>query len=128
MSFQSCQFQNAIIKYAEFIQQYSTSRYVPEAYLKLGQSRIRLKKNSEAITAFKTVLENYSESEKAGEAAYWIGEASLRNETRKTLLNIIRLRMKIFQRIDCVTMHCIPLRGHIRKRTEYAKRLIGTAS
>ncbi len=119
--FQSCQFQNAIIKYAEFIQQYSTSRYVPEAYLKLGQSRIRLKKNSEAITAFKTVLENYSESEKAGEAAYWIGEASLRNDDAQNALKYYTLAYENFPKNRLRDYALYSIAWTYQKRTEYAK-------
>ncbi len=119
--FQSLQFQNAELKYNEFIRQYPTSRYLPEAYLKLGQSRLHLKKNDEAIVALKTVLDKYGENETAGEAAYWIGEASLRNDDTQNAMKYYTLAYENYptNRLRDYALYSIAWTH--QKRTEYAK-------
>ena len=119
--FQSAQFQNAAAKYNAFIQNNSNSKYVPEAYLKLGQSRINQKKNSEAITAFKIVLDKYGESESAGEAAYWIGEASLRNDDTQNALKYYTLAYENFPKNRLRYYAVYSVAWTYQKRTEYAK-------
>jgi TolA-binding protein len=119
--FHSVQFQNAVSKYNEFIRNNSASKYVPEAYLKLGQSFINLKKNSEASTAFKIVLDKYGESESAGEAAYWIGEASLRNDDTQNALKYYTLAYENFPKNRLRDYALYSVAWTYQKRTEYAK-------
>ena len=119
--FHSAQFQNAVSKYNEFIRNNSASKYVPEAYLKLGQTCLNLKKNSEAIAAFKIVLDKYGESESAGEAAYWIGEASLRNDDTQNALKYYTLAYENFPNNRLHDYALYSVAWTYQKRTEYAK-------
>ena len=119
--FQSAQFQNAAVKYLGFIQNNKNSRYLPAAYLKLGQTYINLKKNSDAIVALKTVLDKYGESESAGEASYWIGEASLRNDDTQTALKYYTLAYENFPKNRLRDYALYSVAWTLQKRTEYAK-------
>ena len=119
--FQSSQFQNAVSKYHAFIRDNSASNYIPEAYLKLGQSCINLKKSSEAIAALKIVLERYGESESAGEAAYWIGEASLRNDDTQNALKYYTLAYENFPKNRLRDYALYSVAWTYQKRTEYSK-------
>jgi TolA-binding protein len=119
--FRSSQFKIASIKYNKFIEQFPTSRYVPEAYLKLGQSRIHMKKSGEAIAALKVVLDTYGESEKAGEAAYWIGEAYLQNDDNQNAIKYYTLAYENYpkNRLRDYTLYSIA--WTYQKQTEYGK-------
>ena len=119
--FQSAQFQNAVSKYNEFIRNNSDSKYVPEAYLKLGQTCINLKKTSEAIAALKIVLDKYGESESAGEAAYWIGEASLRNDDTQNALKYYTLAYENYPKNRLRDYALYSIAWTYQKRTEYSK-------
>jgi TolA-binding protein len=119
--FQSSQYQSAETKYNEFIQRYPTSRYIPESYLKLGQSRIHLKKTSMAIAALKVVLDQYGETEKAGEAAYWIGEAYLQNDDTQNALKYYTLAYENFPKNRLRDYALYSIAWTYQKRTEYAK-------
>ena len=94
---------------------------MPEAYLKLGQSFINLKKNSEAIAAFKIVLDKYGENESAGEAAYWIGEASLRNDDTQNAIKYYTLAYENFPKNRLRDYALYSIAWTFQKRTEYAK-------
>ena len=119
--FQSAQFQNSVSKYNEFIRNNSASKYVPEAYLKLGQTFINLKKNTEAIAALKTVLDTYGESESAGEAAYWIGEASLRNDDTQNALKYYTLAYENYPKNRLRDYALYSIAWTYQKRMEYSK-------
>jgi len=119
--FQSLQFQSAITKYIQFIQNNPTSRYVPAAYLKLGQSDINIKKFSDAIAALKIVLDHYGETDAAGEAAYWIGEASLRNDDTQNALKYYSLAYENYPKNRLRDYALYSIAWTLQKRTEYAK-------
>jgi TolA-binding protein len=118
---QSAQYQNAAEKYHAFIRNNPDSKYVPEAYLKLGQSSLDLKKNSDAVAAFKIVLDTYGESAAAGEAAYWIGEAYLRNDDTQNALKYYTLAFENYPKNRLRDYAAYSIAWTLQKRAEYAK-------
>ena len=119
--FLSAQYQPAAVKYDAFIRKNPVSRYVPEAYLNLGQSYINLKKYVEAINSLKMVLDKYGESESAGIAAYWIGEASLRNDDTQNALKYYSLAYENYPKNRLRDFALYSIAWTLQKRTEYAK-------
>ena len=118
--FFSSQFLDASIKYSEYIQNYPTSKYLPEAYLKLGKSQLKLKKNSDAIAAFKTVMEN-NDNDKAGEAAYWIGEAFTGNEDTQNAIKYYTLAYENYPKNHLRDCALYSIAWTYQKRAEYTK-------
>jgi TolA-binding protein len=119
--FQTAQFQHAINGYNGFLRNNPASRYGAEAYLKLGQSNINLKKNTDAIAALKIVLDKFGDSESAGEAAYWIGEASLRGDDTQNALKYYTLAYENYPKNRLRDYALYSIAWTLQKRTEYAK-------
>jgi tol-pal system protein YbgF len=90
----------AIIKFTKFIESYSGTPLVPNAFYWTGESYMNLKNYEKAIVSFQEVIDKYPKSEKAPRALLSQAEAFSQTKDKKSSTTLLKRIIELYPKSE----------------------------